>query len=341
METFEINNRRYLGNKYKLLPFIRQVVDKECENINSVFDVFSGTGSVAFDFRDKQLFVNDMMYSNYVAAVTWFSPEAIDLEKLDRFITFYNSYDASHEDNYMYQNFADTYFSKLACQKIGFIRDHIESEWKEGKVNFRERAAIITSMIYAMDRIANTYGHYDSFIRSSRFQELSDDFILRIPDINYTLNQGNQCFNEDSNQLAPRINCDLAYLDPPYNSRNYCDAYHLLENVAMWKKPKVEGVARKMDRSSMKSEYCKSTANLALEDLVNKLNCRYILMSYNNNGKSLQMRSNAKISDDEILRILSNKGDVQVFTTDYRPFSAGRGKNENNQERLFLCTVRR
>lgn len=55
METFEINNRRYLGNKYKLLPFIRQVVDKECENINSVFDVFSGTGSVAFDFRDKQL----------------------------------------------------------------------------------------------------------------------------------------------------------------------------------------------------------------------------------------------------------------------------------------------
>lgn len=142
-------------------------------------------------------------------------------------------------------------------------------------------------------------------------------------------------------QLAPRINCDLAYLDPPYNSRNYCDAYHLLENVAMWKKPKVEGVARKMDRSSMKSEYCKSTANLALEDLVNKLNCRYILMSYNNNGKSLQMRSNAKISDDEILRILSNKGDVQVFTTDYRPFSAGRGKNENNQERLFLCTVRR
>lgn len=341
MDTFEINNRRYLGNKYKLLPFIRQVVDNECENINSVFDVFSGTGSVAYDFRDKQLFVNDMMYSNYVAAVTWFSPEEVDLKKLERYITFYNNYDASNEDNYMSQNFADTYFSKLVCQKIGFIRDNIESEWKEGKVNFRERAAIITSMIYAMDRIANTYGHYDSFIRNSRFQELKDDFILRIPDINYTLNQGNQCFNEDSNNLAPRIECDLAYLDPPYNSRNYCDAYHLLENVALWKKPKVVGIARKMDRSAMKSEYCKSTANVALEDLVNKLHCRYILMSYNNNGKSLQMRSNAKISDEEILRILGERGEVRVFTTVYRPFSAGRGKNENNQERLFLCTVRR
>ena len=165
METFEINNRRYLGNKFKLLPFIRQVVDNECENINSVFDVFSVTGSVAYDFRDKRLFVNDMMYSNYSSAVTWFSPENVDFGKLEAYINFYNSYDASHENNYMSQNFSDTYFSKLVCQKIGFIRDNIESEWEKGKVNFRERSVIITSLIYAMDRIANTYGHYDSFIR--------------------------------------------------------------------------------------------------------------------------------------------------------------------------------
>ena len=31
---------------------------------------------------------------------------------------------------------------------------------------------------------------------------------------------------------------DIAYIDPPYNSRQYEDAYHLLENVAEWKKPK-------------------------------------------------------------------------------------------------------
>lgn len=341
MEMFEINNRRYLGNKYKLLPFICQIVDKECKDVNSVFDVFSGTGSVAYAFRDKQLFVNDMMYSNYLSAITWFSPEIVDIKKLEHYINFYNEYDASNEDNYMSQNFADTYFSKLVCQKIGFIRENIENEWKNGNVNFRERAAIITSLVYSMDRIANTYGHYDSFIRNAKFIELRNGFVLREPDLNYQLNNNNQCYNEDSNVLAPNIECDLAYLDPPYNSRNYCDAYHLIENVSLWKKPKVEGVARKMDRSDMKSEYCKSTANLALEDLVAKLHCKYILMSYNNNGKKLQMRSNAKISDDEILRILGNKGEVRVFTKDYKPFSAGRGSNENNQERLFLCIVRR
>ena len=193
-------------------------------------------------------------------------------------------------------------------------------------------------MTYAMDRISNTYGHYDSYIQNATY---NNDFDLRFPKLDYELDGGNRCFNQDANVLADEVECDLAYLDPPYNSRNYCDAYHLLENVARWEKPEVEGVARKMDRSTMKSEYCKVTANESLEDLVTKLRCRYILLSYNNNGQKLQIRSNAKISDEEIMRILSQKGEVKVFTTDFKPFSAGRGENVGNQERLFLCVVRR
>lgn len=45
-KTSLINNRRYLGNKYKLLPFITGVVDEECQNIESVADIFAGTGAV-------------------------------------------------------------------------------------------------------------------------------------------------------------------------------------------------------------------------------------------------------------------------------------------------------
>ena len=33
-KTTFINNRRYLGNKYRLLPFIRQVVDEHYKNVN-------------------------------------------------------------------------------------------------------------------------------------------------------------------------------------------------------------------------------------------------------------------------------------------------------------------
>ena len=44
MKTIKINNRRYLGNKYKLLSFIKDVVNNHCHNINVVADIFAGTG---------------------------------------------------------------------------------------------------------------------------------------------------------------------------------------------------------------------------------------------------------------------------------------------------------
>lgn len=338
IRTFEINNRRYLGNKFKLTPFIRSVVDEECKDVHSFLDAFSGTGSVAFAFREKQLFVNDMMYCNYLASLCWFSPQTVNTHLLFELMEYYNNIDTSQEVNYMYQNFADTYFSADVCRRIGFIRDDVEHRYTNREINERERAIIITSLTYSMDRISNTYGHYDSFIQNGVY---NNHFELCMPNLNYKLNENNQCYNQDINILADNIECDLAYLDPPYNSRNYCDAYHLLENVARWEKPEVAGVAKKMDRSTMKSEYCKVTANQSLEDLVSKLHCRYIMLSYNNNGQKLQIRSNAKISDEEIMRILGEKGNVKVFTKDFKPFSAGRGENIGNQERLFLCDVRR
>ena len=53
-----INNRRYLGNKYKLLDFIKKTVDKYCPNVSSVADIFAGTGAVSSAFIDK-IHIND------------------------------------------------------------------------------------------------------------------------------------------------------------------------------------------------------------------------------------------------------------------------------------------
>jgi len=279
-----------------------------------------------------------MMRSNYLAALCWFSPRPMDRKSLSELLEYYNTYDASNEDNYMSQNFSNTYFDRLTCQKIGFIRDHVQALYEKGKVTEREYASVITSLFYAMDRISHTCGHYDSFIRDGKYEGTLE---LRMPENDYPVNEHNRIFCEDSNLIAGLEEVDVAYLDPPYNSRQYCDAYHLLENIAIWNKPEVYGLAKKMDRTQMKSKYCKSVqAAEALSDLVSKLKCRYILFSYNTNGKKLQCRSNAKLTDDEILGILSTRGDVQVFSMDYRGFDAGKSEmNKDNKERLFLCSV--
>jgi adenine-specific DNA-methyltransferase len=70
-------------------------VDEECNNVTSVLDAFSGTGSVSFAFLDKQLLVNDMMYCNYLAALCWFSPQDVNIRRLEKLLDYYNKVDTS------------------------------------------------------------------------------------------------------------------------------------------------------------------------------------------------------------------------------------------------------
>lgn len=332
-KSTKINNRRYLGNKYKLLPFIKKVVDSECTDIEIVVDIFSGTGAVASAFQDKQLVTNDIMYSNYISNFAWFSPRKYSRKKIEKIIDEYNTM-VINEENYMTMNFSNTYFSHDDCSKIGFIREDIETKYANKEINERERALLITSLLYAMDKIAKTCGHYDAYRKGVEFDMHLE---LLLPEASTTNNKKNKCYNMDSNALAKKIVADLVYIDPPYNSRQYCDAYHLLENVARWEKPEVFGVAKKMDRTALKSKYCTRSAAEAFEDLIKQLNCKYIVLSYNNMAKKGNDRSNARISDGDIIRILSAKGKLKVFSEEYKAFTTGKSDIENNQERLFLC----
>lgn len=333
-KTSYINNRRYLGNKYKLLPFIKRVVNTECKEIESVADIFAGTGAVSSAFaEDKVIITNDLMYSNYICNYAWFSSQPYNSQVVIDYVVKYNQLE-NLEDNYMSENFGNTYFSIEDCLRIGFIREDIENNFKSGKINKRERAILITSLLYAMDKIANTCGHYDAYRKNVKFEKSLELFV---PLAKVQNNENNLCFNMDANDLVKNIYTDLVYIDPPYNSRQYCDAYHLLENVALWQKPEVHGVARKMDRKNMKSQYCTKNATLVFERLINDIKAKYILFSYNNMETKGNERSNAKIADSDIMRILNNKGKVKVFEEDYKAFTTGKTDIKGNKERLFLC----
>ena len=333
MKTTAINNRRYLGNKYRLLPFIKQVVADNCHEINVVADLFAGTGAVSSAFQDHVIITNDILYSNYISHFAWFSPLDYNEDIIIELIKYYNTVNVEC-DNYMSITFGDTFFSKEDCRKIGFIREDIEERYNRNELNDRERALLITSLLYATDKIAKTCGHYDAFRKGNKFELHLE---LYIPKASHNNNHQNRCYNEDINNIASNVLADLVYLDPPYNSRQYCDAYHVLENLARWEKPEVYGVARKMNRTALKSVYCTKRAKEAFADLIERINSRYILLSYNNMGTKGNERSNAKLSDEDIIKILNKKGRVQIFEENYKPFTTGKSDIKNNVERLFLC----
>ncbi|MBP5789771.1 MAG: DNA adenine methylase [Neisseriaceae bacterium] len=336
MQTFSIQNRRYLGNKYKLLPFIKEVVEKECCHISSFTDIFAGTGIVSSIFQEKQIMTNDILYSNYICNYAWFSSESFDIKKISNTINRYNTI-KEIQQNYMTVHFADTYFSKEDCSKIGIIREDIEQNFINGYFNFREKSLLVAALIYAMDKSAKTCGHYDAYRKNVPFDT---PLFLKVPNVIKNNHKYNQCFNEDANELVKKISTDLIYIDPPYNSRQYSDTYHLLENVARWEKPAVFGIAKKMDRTNIKSKYCTKDAENTFIELIKNIQAKYILISYNNMARKGNNRSNAKISDEIIIHTLQKKGDVKIFSEKHKAFTAGKSNIDDNEERLFLCTCK-
>ena len=333
MKSFNIQNRRYLGNKFKLLKPIKELVKKKCGNYSSFIDLFSGTGVVAESFNSNRvkIITNDLLYSNYVIAKSFFeikkSPVGIykKIESLNSINT--------DKVNYFSKNFGNKYFTKDNAIKIGAIREKIEKI----STNANEKFFLITSLIYAADKVANTVGHYDAYRENL---DTRGRLELQIPNINYSKNINNKVYCMDSNILANEVKGDVVYIDPPYNSRQYSDAYHLLENLALWNKPEVFGKAKKMDRSHIKSKYCSKDAVVELKDLITKINAKHIIFSYNNTGNSMDGRSNAKISFNQIKNILIKKGKTEINQIKFKAFTTGKSKTENHKEILFYCRVK-
>lgn len=334
-KRFQIQNRRFLGNKYKLLGLIEDIVKEKCGHIESFCDIFAGTGVVGNNFNrwDIKIISNDLLYSNFIPLKTFMGTNLIDIVKLQEKIEYLNDLE-TNEDNYFSINFGNRYFTIENATKIGFIREKIE----EISENAEEKAALLTALIYATDKVANTVGHYDAYRKKlDTYTALK----LLVPDINQEYNYGNEIFKEDANSLIRKISCDVLYVDPPYNSRQYSDTYHLLENLAVWEKPKVYGKANKMKRTHLKSKYCLKSASEAFEDLIKNAKCKHILVSYNNTGESKDGRSNARIKDKEIMEILNTKGYVQMFEREYQAFTTGRSNANGHTERVFYCKVKK
>lgn len=339
LDIYSLENRRYLGSKAKLLDFIHKVVKEKCGNVQSFADIFGGTGNVAWSFNDNKtkVIVNDFLKSNYLSYIAFFGKEKINIKKLKTIITFYNN-NKPDEENYFSINFSNTYFSKDNCKKIGFIRNDIDNRYNTGELNVREKAYLITSLLYAMDHIANTVGHYDAYRKNG---ELNKPLILKMLNVgNQSQNKNNEIYCENANELVKKIKADVVYIDPPYNSRQYCDAYHLLENIAIWDKPEVFGIAKKMKRGNeIKSDYCTKKAPISFDNLVQSINAKYIIVSFNNMGNKGAGRSQSKLSDQDIIKSLSKRGKLEIFNTRFNQFTSGKTNIKGHQERLFVCEV--
>ena len=332
-----LQNRRYIGSKYKLLDWIFENV-QELTNGSSFFDVFAGTGIVAqrFLLSHKRIILNDFLYSNEVIYQAFFNSHNVDFDRIENFASkFFAAAKSSRTQNYFDKNFGGKFFSKRDARIIGFIRQSLDEALESEEITKAEFNVLLASLIYSADKISNTVGHYDAYIKGGKVRDRFEFLLIEKVD---TSKNKIEIFRADANLVASKISADIAFLDPPYNSRQYSRFYHVLENLAEWKKPILYGVALKPEPQNV-SDYSKTSAPKAFADLVEKLNCRYLVVTYNNTFNPKSSSSRNKITLEEITQILEKKGSTKVLSVGHKFFNSGKTEFDDHREYLFITKV--
>lgn len=334
----DINNRRYTGSKYKLMSWIRDNLKKHCKECNSFFDVFAGTGVVTAECLDlyDTFYINDFLYSNNIVYNAFLGLEEYSEKKIIDASEIFNRLIAQDvPDNYVSDNYGDKYFSYNDAKLIGQIRQCIYDGYEDKSINKREHDILLASLLYSFDKISNTVGHYEAYIKGHKVPDRFEYKLIK--PIKHTKKVF--IYREDSNELCRIIKADIAFVDPPYNSRQYSRFYHVLETIVKWDQPELIGVARKPQEENM-SEYCRNAAPVVFKDLVDHLNSKYIVVTYNNTYDSKSTSSRNKISLEEITEILNARGKTTILDHDYNAFNAGKTDLKGHKEYLFICEVK-
>ena len=317
----------YIGSKYKLSEFIdtriRDVVGNELSD--KIFcDIFAGTGIVGRNFKKsvKTVIANDFEYYSYVLNKNYIENNAPIPDK-KKYIEKLN--ELAPIEGFIYNNYCigsgsgRQYFSDENGKKIDAVRQQIEVWKKDDEILDNLYYFLLASLLESADKLANTASVYGAFLKHLKRTGQKE---LVINPAEYIINGNNhQVFNEDSNQLIKKIEGDILYLDPPYNSRQYGANYHLLNTIALYDSFTPKGKTGL--RNYNKSLYCsKKSVNEAFEELVKEAKFKYLFLSYNNEGL---------MSVDEVKNIMSKYGKYDLATTNYQRFRADKKENRNHK----------
>ena len=173
---FNLENRRYIGSKAELSDWILDLIQENC--IGDTFaDIFAGTAIISKKaaLRYSKLIVNDFLYSNNIIYKAFFDNNDWNKEKLEKYIVKWNKNEASKlKDNYFSLNFGGKFFNVDDAKKIGAIREDLQSN---KLFNEKEKNILITSLIYSIDKIANTVGHYEAYFHK---KDIPQQFIYQM-----------------------------------------------------------------------------------------------------------------------------------------------------------------
>lgn len=313
----------YIGSKKTL----KNTIFKVCkDNINNIFeysfaDLFAGTGIVGFNINItenfcKNVLSNDLEYYSYIINCALL--KSIYSEKINKIIEDLNKI-TDLKEGLIYKNFSNhqncerMFFTNKNAKKCDTIRIEINRLLKENIINENEFNFLLASLIVSIDKCANTSSVYGAYLKKFKKTALKE-FVLKPIHINIKLNDENKVFNKKIEDLVKENEFDIVYLDPPYNQRQYGGNYSPLNYIAKYD----ENIELKgktgLIKDYNKSAFCsKVKIKKTFKNLIKDINCKYLLLSYNNEGL---------LSEKELKDTLLEKGDLKLYKIEYSKFKA-------------------
>jgi DNA adenine methylase len=229
---------RFMGSKYKVLPFLwDSIKDLQFE---SVLDSFSGSACVSYMFKQygKKVYSNDFMHFSYhLANALIENPSKKILTHEVEFLIQPNP----NKNTFISDTFRGLYFTDEENEFLDNVRANIELM----NCNYKKSlalAALSRACLKKRPRGIFTYtgNRYDDG-RADLKISLRQHFIDNINSFNNAVFDNgveNKAFNCDVFDLD--IEADLVYLDPPYYTKasdnDYTRRYHFVEGlVREWK----------------------------------------------------------------------------------------------------------
>jgi adenine-specific DNA-methyltransferase len=326
----------YIGSKYKLLNFLDENIKKFTGYINYenkiIGDLFSGTGIVSYFFRNQNAKVisNDMELYSYI--ITRAMSCCSYSDRIQAIIDKLNDNRIMKTDGFIYLNYGPTrgnrkYFTDDNCIKIDTYRHKIEKLYIKNKIDENEYYFLLGSLLVCADNVANIPAVYGCFLKNFKKKALKE---IKLEPIHKNTNiANNKVYNEDINKMIDKDIYDIVYLDPPYNQRQYSKNYHVLHLISLSKDyPKIAGITG-LNSDGKLSNYCKKGEIYnSLKGLLDKLNSKFLFMSYNNEGL---------LDLETIKELFSKYGIVEIIKHNYKRFKSFKYNDGNDVVEYLIC----
>lgn len=354
-----IQRLNYIGSKYQLIEWLVGFM-KEKTGFTSfvnkrVADLFAGTGVISHHFRlqGATVYSNDAeLYSSVIAhaftrsyytervkdVIADMNAAAAATAAKPGFVTrHYSPYEGNER----------MFFTVENAQKIDTVRAMLDDATA---LTHDEYQFILASIIISADAVSNVPAVYGCYLKKFKSKATKPFVITPIHTITTETAtaataasdgsvEASAAFNADvigdpaflSSTLPP---VDIAYLDPPYNERQYSKNYFPLNIIAktpleLTTESPLKGKTG-IPIDCFVSSFCRKgkVAETAFDTLVRGLRAKWVFLSYN---------SESIVSKEKMMEILSRYGSVSVIEREYKRFKSFEYNEDKAIQEYLFC----